>query len=272
VSDPTAIFTLGPAHADGTVSATGTLASRGPWEAGMTHGGAPGALLTRAVEELAAGAGLRVASIHFTFLGPVPVEGLLVRARIEKPGRRQQVATAEIETGGRIVMIARAVLLRRGDVPLPDGVGEAVPTLAPPDDGVPSGPRFVPAGAVGFAPTAVQILGLPPRADDAPGTVTAWFRLRLPVVEGETPSPAQRAVAAADFGNGLTEPVPFDDYLFVNCDLYVALQRDPVGEWVALRARTEVDRVGAGVTTAELHDVRGRVGTAFQTLFVDARG
>jgi len=162
-------------------------------------------------------------------------------------------------------------MLRRGDVPLPPAAAPGGPRIAPPAEGFGSGPRFTPPDFVGFAPTAMEIVGIAPQAGDEPGTVTAWFRLRLPVVPGETASPAQRAVAAADFGNGITEPVPFADYLFVNCDLYVALQRDPVGEWVALRARTAVDAVGAGVTTVELHDEHGPIGTAVQTLFVDRR-
>jgi len=271
MNEPTSIFALGAVAPDGWRAVEGTPAARGPWEAGMAHGGAPGALVVRAVEELAADAGLRLASLHCTFLGPVPVAGLRLRARVEKPGRRQRVAVAEIEAGGRVVLTARAVLLRRGAVPLPPGVGGGAPVLAPVAQARPAGPWFQPEDVVAFAPTAMEIRGVDGRPGEPPGTETAWFRLRLPVVEGERPSPAQRAVAAADFGNGLTEPVPFADYLFVNCDLFVALQREPVGEWIGLRARTEVDATGGGVTTSELHDERGRVGTAVQTLFVDRR-
>jgi hypothetical protein len=108
-------------------------------------------------------------------------------------------------------------------------------------------------------------------AEPAPKGRSAWLRLLAPIVAGDVPSGAQRAAAAADFGNGLSSPVPFDGFLFVNCDLHVALHRDPAGEWIGVRSRTELDRAGTGLTTTELHDAAGRFGTATQTLFLDAR-
>jgi hypothetical protein len=103
------------------------------------------------------------------------------------------------------------------------------------------------------------------------GRVAAWFRLRRPVVAGEAPTPLQRAVAAADFANGLSWVLPFDEYTFVNCDLTVHLEREPAGEWIALDARTDVGDAGAGVASAVLFDARGRVGTAAQALFLERR-
>jgi hypothetical protein len=259
----TSIFTV----AGDTYAAT--PAARGPWSPDALHGGAPSALLAGAIERFVAGTDMRVASIHLTFLGEVPMGPLRVAVELEKPGRRQQVVGAALTAGERTVLRARAVLLRRGDVPLPAGVGQAPPVLTPPDGGTPMPPKFAAdPDAVGFVPTSMEILGQPPAGEPF---VDAWFRLRLPILPGEEPSPLQRAAAAADFGNGITEPVPFADYLFVNCDLYVALQRDPAGAWIGLRAQTAVDPVGAGVTTTELHDERGRFGTAIQTLFVNTR-
>ena len=100
----------------------------------------------------------------------------------------------------------------------------------------------------------------------------AWFRLDSPVVPGEEPSPAQRAVAAADFGNGLAHPISFEEFVFVNCDLNVWMLREPVGEWIGVRSTTEVSTNGSGVTRTGLHDREGRFGTAGQTLYVDRTG
>lgn len=246
--------------------------ARGPWDAASAHGGAPAALLARAVEELAL-PGQRVSSLAYTFLGPVPIGEVEVTARVTKPGRRFRVVLATLAAGGRTAMELRAVLLRRGDVALPAGIGSPWPELAPPE-GLRTTPSwFLDADAIAFHPTAMEIrvLGDRPLAEQSPEGRSAWLRLRLPVVEGETPSAAQRLAAAADFGNGISSPVPFDGYLFVNCDLHVALHRDPAGEWVGLRSRTELHRGGTGLTTTELHDAAGRVGIATQTLFLDAR-
>jgi hypothetical protein len=245
--------------------------ARGPWHPGSAHGGAPAALLARAIEARA-GETQRISSLAATFLGPVPLGDVEVRTVVSKPGARLAIVRAELRAGGRVAMEAQAVLLRRGRVALPSGVGRPWPELAPPE-GLAAAPAwFVPEGEEGFHPDATEIRPL--EGDlwtPAPRGRTAWLRLLRPLVTGETPTGAQRAAAAADFGNGLSCPVPMHDFLFVNCDLHVALHRDPAGEWIGARARTEIDAAGTGLTTTELHDAAGRFGTATQTLFVDAR-
>lgn len=260
---------------DGTVALRLELTdlARGPWDAASAHGGAPAALLARAVEAHAAGTDLRISSLAYTFLGPVPLGPVELHTTVRKGGRRLQVVHGELRADGRVAMEVQATLLRRGRVPLPSGVGMPWPELAPPE-GRPAAPAwFVTAGARAFHPDAVEIrpLGDEPLGRPTPAGAAAWLRLRVPVVDGDAPSGAQRAAAAADFGNGLSCPVPMEDYVFVNCDLHVALHRDPAGEWIGLRARTELDRAGTGLTTTELHDAAGRFGTATQTLFVEAR-
>jgi len=252
-----------------------TAAARGPWDAAMSHGGAPAALLTRAVERRAASDDQRVSSLAFTFLGPVPLGPVEVRTTVRKPGRRLQIVHGELVSDDRVVMEVRAVLLRRGRVELPAGVGMPWPEMPPPEGLAAATERLDAPGLegedVGFYPSAIEIRPTDGTLWQVAERASAWLRLRLPLLEGEAPSGAQRAAAAADFGNGLAHPVGFDDYLFVNCDLTVSLHRDPAGEWIGLRPRTEIDPGGTGLTTTELHDAAGRFGTATQTLFVEKR-
>jgi len=103
------------------------------------------------------------------------------------------------------------------------------------------------------------------------GRALAWFRLRCPVLAGRELTPCQRAVAAADFGNGVSHALPFDRFIFVNCDLTVHLHREPAGDWVALDARTDLSPLGVAQATSVLYDERGRIGIAAQSLFVAER-
>lgn len=259
-----------------TEHATLTAAARGPWDAAMAHGGAPAALLTRAVERRAASDDQRVSSLAFTFLGPVPLGAVTIRTTVRKPGRRLQIVHGELVADDRVVMEVRAVLMRRGRVELPSGVGTPWPEMPPPEGLESSTERLVAPGLegeepVGFYPTAMEIRPIDGTLWAVRDRAAAWLRLRLPLLDGDRPSGAQRAAAASDFGNGLAHPVSFDDYLFVNCDLTVSLHRDPAGEWIGIRPRTEIDPGGTGLTTTELHDAAGRFGTATQTLFVDRR-
>ena len=103
------------------------------------------------------------------------------------------------------------------------------------------------------------------------GPAHAWFRLARPLIDDEAASPLARAVAAADFGNGVSRIVDFDRYLFVNTDLTVHLHREPAGEWVLLDARTRLEPHGAGLAHSILSDEHGPLGLAAQSLFVAER-
>ena len=78
-------------------------------------------------------------------------------------------------------------------------------------------------------------------ADRGPATV--WTRMRIPVVEGEEPTPRQRVMVVADSGNGASNVLDWGRYLFINTELTVHFLREPVGEWVLLDAR-DADRRG----------------------------
>ena len=105
------------------------------------------------------------------------------------------------------------------------------------------------------------------------GPSVCWFRLRVPVVAGEQPSGWQRLVAAADFPNGIATEVSWEDYVFINPDLTVYAEREPVGEWICLRARMAASAQpgGVGLSEAVLYDERGRVGRSLQSLYVARR-
>lgn len=260
---PASRFELGPA-------------ARGPWRPDAAHGGAPAALLTRAIESHGAESGMRLASFQSVFLGPVMLGAVEIETQVVKPGRRQMVVAARLTGAQRTMVEARGVLLRSGRIELPPVAAEAVASgggMPPPDDfaGVEDG-RWGEDGETAFHKTSNTIRVVEGGPEQVRPDGAAWFRLETPVVPGETPSPAQRAVAAADFGNGLAHPVPFGEYVFVNCDLNVWLLREPRGEWIGVRSLTEVSTNGSGVTRTELHDLDGRFGTAGQSLYVDTSG
>jgi hypothetical protein len=50
-----------------------------------------------------------------------------------------------------------------------------------------------------------------------------------------------------------------------------SIWRQPGGEWIGLDAQTLLQDGGMGVAESVLHDERGAVGRAFQTLVVQSR-
>jgi hypothetical protein len=81
----------------------------------------------------------------------------------------------------------------------------------------------------------------------------------------------QRLAAAADFGAGLSSALPRERYLFINVDLTVYVEREPVGEWICLQSETRVASGGIGLADSVLSDQRGRVGRATQALLIAPR-
>ena len=49
------------------------------------------------------------------------------------------------------------------------------------------------------------------------------------------------------------------------------MYRPPIGEWVGLAARTDIDVPGIGLADTRLYDTNGPIGRGVQTLFVRKR-
>jgi hypothetical protein len=93
--------------------------------------------------------------------------------------------------------------------------------------------------------------------------------LRSPLVAGEETSATARAAAAADFGNGIAAAVPWGEFLFINPDLTLYLERPPRGEWVAMQSETRIRPGSVAVSDSLLWDEEGLIGRAMQTLLVE---
>jgi Thioesterase-like superfamily len=263
--------------------------ARGPWDPRALHGGAPAALMTAALERLQPGAELPIARLSFELLRPVPLAALELRTRIRRPGRRVQALEADLLAGEELVCRARALRIQPVPGELPAralelvGDHEAAPIPGPREG---HEVRFAldDLERKSFAATAMEMRfvsgrplkgGLPEvgvsSAHTPVGAATVWMRLRHPLLPGEPASALARVAATADFGNGVAAVLPFEEYLFINADLSIALDRRPVGEWIALDARTLLHPDGIGWAESLLHDERGPLGVARQALVVQPR-
>ena len=81
----------------------------------------------------------------------------------------------------------------------------------------------------------------------------------------------QRLALVADCANGAGAVIDPAVFVFMNTDTTMHLHRVPVGNDFALRARGSIGSDGIGVTTAEIFDRQGFIGTCAQTLFVQRR-
>ena len=98
-----------------------------------------------------------------------------------------------------------------------------------------------------------------------------WISSQIPLVDSEPTSAVQRLAMVVDSSNGAGAALDPDEFMFMNTDTAVHLHRLPEGNDFALRARGSIGSDGIGVTTAELFDRRGFIGTCAQTLLVVRR-
>lgn len=244
-----------------------TVLTRGPWDPDAQHGGAPAALLTRAVEMVGTPEPMAVARLTVELLRPVPLRPLRVTSEVLRPGRKVQLVGASLLDGDREVARVTALRLRVAAAPLPPGVDDDEPRPPGPEAGVHQVWEGV-SDLPGFVATANDVRYVA-GGIDRPGPATAWVQLRVPVVAGEVTSPSMRAAAAADFGNGFSWVLPRQTWRFLNPDLSVHLARPPEGEWVCLQSTTYPSSSGIGMAESVLSDLRGRVGRSVQSLLLE---
>jgi hypothetical protein len=254
--------------------------ARGPWSPDALHGGPVAALLARAVNACPADEPLHVSRLTVELLRPVPVVPLTVTATVSRPGRRVQLIDLRLSSADHDLAWARALRIRQ----LPDGSpateGLSAVTATGPrpgsEGGAPPGPEAgekLPEPVQGY--TAFHTDGAELRFVAGEfgrrGPATVWVRLAVPVVPGEQPSPLERVAGAADFGNGVSALLDFQNYVFINPDLTVFLERPAVGEWIGLDARTTLGVPGVGLAQSVLWDENGPIGTSVQNLLVERR-
>ncbi len=241
--------------------------ARGPWDPDAEHGGAPAALLMRAFEQLPAPEGLLLARVTYEFMRPVPLGALRLQATIARPGRRVQLLEASLTDEDETEVVrARALRVRAADPSVP-----ATPPMPAPPGPEHGQVRFLRAPhRPTFTPDAVEVRFVEGGFMEG-GSAVAWFRLQVELVAGEAPSGLQRLAAAGDFGNGISSALSFEEYLFINPDLTLYVDREPVGEWIGLRSETRIAGGGIGISESVLYDEHGRVGRATQALFVARR-
>jgi hypothetical protein len=239
-----------------------TQAALGPWTNQALHGSPPTMLLARAIELFPADQAMFVSRLTVELLRPVGRTPLTVTSRLVRPGRKVQLVESSLWNGEQEVARATGLRIRLLDIDVP----RTTDPMPHPD------PESVAPWAQGWrAGDAYHMIGVDVRGPrlGAVGPGWAWFRLKLPLLPGEKPTPLIRICAAADFPNGISFVVDPRKTTFVNPDLSVFVIRPPVDEWVLVDARTWLEAGGTGMAEGALYDSGGRIGRSVQSLIVE---
>ncbi|MDA8369240.1 MAG: thioesterase family protein [Nocardiopsaceae bacterium] len=244
-----------------------TLATQSPWEAECQHGGPPTALLAAAIADHTRNDGLRIGRVTADFLGPIPLAEVEVRVRTLRPGRRVQLAEAEMLHDGVAVVIARAWQF----AVRPDG-GPATAQPAAPVLPEPEAAAELQAVMDAFGYGRAHEWRVTSQESPMRGPSSVWARPRVPLMKGRPTSGVERILTVADSANGLSLELPLDSWLSIPPGLSVTVLREPVEEWVHMAARTHLAGDGVGLTEAEVTDTKGLLAVVAQPLHVAPRG
>ncbi|WP_101947144.1 thioesterase family protein [Mycobacterium sp. 3519A] len=244
-----------------------TDGTRSNWDPEIQHGSPPLALMTKLIEEMAAGSGLRVGRATLDILGAIPVAPVKVRTWIERPGKRISLMMAEMTAAradgtDRAVARVSAWLLATSDTS--DVATDRYPPLVE-GEAVPVPHSWV--GAKGYLETVTWRR----QPDTGETGNVVWLSPLVPLVDSEPTTGVQRLAMVVDSANGAGAALDPEQFVFMNTDTVVHLHRLPAGDDFALRARGSIGPDGIGVTTADLFDRQGFIGTVAQTLLVQRR-
>ncbi len=199
-----------------------------------------------------------ISRITYDILGVLTLEEFDVTVETVRPGRTVELVEASVRQHDRDVCRARAWRLARHDTSAVAG-GQPEPVAHPetlqsrPLNGV------WPGGYIAG-------LDVRPVGDPRPGRTTTWVATGTPLLPDEESSDLARFVGLVDTANGIAVREDPRTWMFPNVDLTIHLYRQPVGRWVGLDTTVVFGAEGHGLTSTVLHDIRGPVGRAEQSL------
>jgi acyl-Coa thioesterase superfamily protein/acyl-CoA thioesterase superfamily protein len=241
-----------------------TDGTRSNWDPEIQHGSPPLALMTKVIEEMASDTPLRIGRLTLDILGAIPVAPLKVRAWTARPGARISLVCAELLplADARPVARVSAWLLATSDTS--DVATDRYPPLV-------EGPSVPNPHAWLGAPGYLETVAWRKQATAEGAAAEVWMSPLVPVVDAEPVTDIQRLAMVVDSANGAGAVLDPAEFVFMNTDTTVHLHRLPSGTDFGLRARASIGPDGIGVTTAELFDRQGFVGTSAQTLLLMRR-
>ncbi|MFV1365774.1 thioesterase family protein [Mycolicibacterium elephantis] len=244
-----------------------TDGTRSNWDPEIQHGSPPLALMTKHIEALAGDSGLRIGRLTLDILGAIPVARVRVRAWLDRPGKRISLMVAEMSAqrpDGDYRAVARvtAWLLATSDTT--DVASDRYPPLV-------EGEALAVPHSWHGAPGYLETVSWRRQPDTGDTGNVIWLSPLVALVDSEPTTDLQALAMVVDSANGAGAALDPERFMFMNTDTAVHLHRLPVGTDFALRGRGSIGPDGIGVTTAEIFDRHGFIGTSAQTLLVQRR-
>lgn len=259
---------------EGDLLVPGVLA-KGPWYEGTLHGSAMLAAMARGAEQHPTDVERQVVRLTVDMMRAAPMAPLRVESSTVRSGKSIDVVDIALYAGEELYVRGSALRMRTADITVDDEMSTdpaAEPSPTPPAEDEVVGPVFShPSAASPAFHHAIDV-----RVDPATGTV--WFRIAVPVVEGEPNTSTVTVATIADWtyatprmireATGHLQADAERTVFAINADTTVNTHRPMDGAWLGLRTTSQIGALGAGASSARIVDRLGLVGFSSQSVLV----
>ncbi len=248
-----------------------TVLAQGPWYANSLHGSSMMGLMARAAEQHESDLPRLVSRLSVDMMRAAPMAPLTTETEVVRSGKNVEFLDVRLMSEGELYVRATAMRIRQQEVEIEDyfrGIGESPK--------VPQGdPRAFFQWEGAENPGYHHAIDM--HMDEHEGIPILWFRLAVPLVEGEENSSYIQIGTACDWTYAVPNIVyrrknniEMSDQKFfaINPDTTINGFRPHLGDWVGLKGQATYGDIGSGTCGAQLFDEQGPLGFSSQTVLI----
>ena len=254
-----------------------THLAQGPWFSGALHGGAIVGLAAYAAEITPAAAKMRPTRITSELFREVRMDPIRVSVEAVREGRRIQLLRVSLWNEDRSRELSRAHVLRIREEP-----GEVSEDLQPDESLDSDMPEFPGEESEVFTtgltnifkaeqPSFPAAFNLRSKRDYNSPQSVSWWKLNYPLVEDVPLTPFVRVATTADFLMSAGGLIGAANYVSINPDLTIYLNKLTDDPWIALASEVRFSHDGVGLTDAAIYNRTSRIGNASKSLLIFRR-
>jgi len=190
------------------------------------------------------------------YLRPTRYDDVTITTTPVREGSRIRLIDASVYIRGEEIAQARAVFLRRGEVPEGEIWTTPSPSIPRPNELPPPTPE-----GPGSPSSAWDSRSVSGRTEGVVERRILWQRPLIPLVSGTETGPLALTGIVAD-GTNPQANSGARGLVYINSDLSLYMHRPPTGEWICLEVVGHQAVQGIAVGTATFHDLDGPFGQA----------
>jgi acyl-coenzyme A thioesterase PaaI-like protein len=248
-----------------------TILAKGPWYANSLHGSSMMGIMARAADQHPSDIPRLVSRLTVDMMRAAPMGPLKTETEIVRSGKNVEFLDIRLLSEGELYVRGSAMRIRQKNVGIEDYFSGIPPYPSLPESNGHAFFQWPGAEDPGYH-HSIDI-----RMDEHEGKPVLWFRLAVPLTEGEENSSIVQLATACDWTYAVPNIVyrhknnlgmEEQKFFAINPDTTINFFRPIAGKWVGIKAQATYGEIGSGCCGAQLFDEKGPVGFSSQTVLI----